>query len=97
MTKNTSSGRNNVTANEFPTFVLPRTFHSGFTTRLLQKDVKLFLDEAEGLGVPMWVASAVHQFLTFAVTQGGGHESSTALVKHLEAWAGVKVEKGTKT
>jgi len=88
---NASSGRNTATEDKFPTFVLERTFHGGFTLKLLHKDVKLCMEEAEALGVPMWVGNAVRQLLAQALTEGRGAESSTSLVKTVEGWAGVEV------
>ena len=56
---NAGSGRNTATADKFPRCVVPRRFDFGFTTALLYKDIKLCLDEAEALGVPMIVGNAV--------------------------------------
>ena len=58
---NAGSGRNTASQDKFPRAVVPRTFDFGFATGLMYKDVKLCLDEAAVLGVPMWVASAVRQ------------------------------------
>lgn len=88
---NASSGRNTATEDKFPTFVLERTFHGGFTLKLLHKDVKLCMEEAEALGVPMWVGNAVRQLLAQTLAEGRGTESSTSLVKTVEGWAGVEV------
>src|SRR3546814_12801069 len=48
------SGRNTAVTDKFPTAILTRSFDYGFRTELLYKDVKLAVDEAEALGVPMW-------------------------------------------
>jgi len=60
---NVSSGRSSATQDKFPRAVLPGTFDFGFATGLSHKDVRLCLDEAEALGVPMIVGSAVRQVL----------------------------------
>ena len=52
---------------KFPRAVLPGTFDFGFATGLSYKDVRLCVDEAEAIGVPMVVGGAVRQIL--AVTQ----------------------------
>ena len=88
---NVSSGRNSATQDKFPKSVLPRTFDFGFATGLSYKDVCLCLDEAESLGVPMIVGSAVRQLL--AVTQAlyGADSDFTSICKSVEQWAKVEV------
>jgi 3-hydroxyisobutyrate dehydrogenase len=56
---NTSSGRSGSTEAKFPRFVLPRTFDSGFTSALLEKDVRIAVGLAEALGVSTPVAASV--------------------------------------
>lgn len=90
---NASSGRNSATQDKFPNSVLTGTYDKSMAQRLLLKDVRLCTEEAEVLGVPMWMGAAIRQFLTFAVNQGTGDDPSIALVKYYEDWAGVKVSK----
>ncbi|MBI3434503.1 MAG: NAD(P)-dependent oxidoreductase [Proteobacteria bacterium] len=88
---NAGSGRNTASADKFPRCVLPRRFDFGFATDLLYKDVRLCLEEAEALGVPMLVGNAVRQLLAIArATQGAGSDITT-VVRPLEQWAGVEV------
>ena len=70
---NASSGMNTATRDKFPRAVLPRTFDFGFRTELLAKDVRLCVDQAERLGVPMWVGQAVRQWWSYAHARGRGH------------------------
>ena len=88
---NSSSGRNSATEDKFPRVVLPRTFDSGFKTDLMYKDLKLCLEEAENLNVPMWVGNAVRQLCAYAISQGGGPRDFSTIIQYIEAWAGVKV------
>ncbi len=90
---NASSGRNSATQDKFPRSVLPRTFDFGFTNELLHKDVKLCLDEAEALGVPMWVGNAVANMLSVAKVTQGKSADITTIVKCIEAWAKVEVKR----
>ena len=69
---NAGSGRNTATADKFPRCVLPRKFDFGFATELLYKDVRLCLEEAERLGVPMIVGNAVRQLVGIAKALKGG-------------------------
>ncbi len=89
---NSGSGRNTATQDKFPRSVLPRSFDYGFATGLMYKDVKLCLEEAEALGVQMWVGAAVRQLWQFANAELGPASDFTAIVKCIEAWAGVEVK-----
>jgi 3-hydroxyisobutyrate dehydrogenase-like beta-hydroxyacid dehydrogenase len=53
--------------------------------------VRLCLDEAEAMGVPMWVGSMVRQMFQFATNQQGADADFTTIVKCIEQWAGVEV------
>jgi len=90
---NVSSGRNTATMDKIPNHVLTRTFQQGFRVELLAKDIRLCLEQADALGVPMWVGHSVRQLWNFTEQQGGGQEDITEIVKHLEGWAGVTVKK----
>ena len=90
---NASTGRNSATEDKFPRSILPRTFDWGFKTDLIYKDLKLCLEQAETLGVPMWVGNAVHQLWAYAVSQGGGPRDFTTIIQYIESWAGVEVRK----
>ena len=58
---NASTGRNTATADKFPNRILTGTYDAGFKTRLLTKDVGLFLDAAKAAGAPVAVAETVAQ------------------------------------
>jgi 3-hydroxyisobutyrate dehydrogenase-like beta-hydroxyacid dehydrogenase len=89
---NSGSGRNTATQDKFPRSVLPRSFDYGFATGLMYKDVKLCLEEAEALGVQMWVGAAVRQLWQFANAELGPTSDFTAIVKCIEDWAGIEVK-----
>ena len=89
---NAGSGRNSASQDKFPKAILPRTFDFGFTTELMYKDVKLFLQEAEAMGIPMWVASAVGQLWFLTYSQIGPQKDFTTIVQCIEQWAGVEVK-----
>jgi 3-hydroxyisobutyrate dehydrogenase-like beta-hydroxyacid dehydrogenase len=88
---NVSSGRSSATQDKFPRAILPRTFDFGFATGLSHKDVRLCLDEAEALGVPMIVGSAVRQVLAITSALYGPDSDFTSMVKCTEQWAGAEV------
>lgn len=90
---NASSGRNSATEDKFPRSILPRTFDWGFKTDLIYKDLKLCLEQAEALGVPMWVGNAVRQLWAYVISQGGGASDYTTIIQYIEKWAGVEVKR----
>ena len=89
---NASSGRNSATQDKFPRAVLPRTFDFGFATGLSYKDVRLCVEEAEALGVPMVVGGAVREMLAIAKARFGAGSDFTFVAKLLEEWAGVEIK-----
>jgi 3-hydroxyisobutyrate dehydrogenase-like beta-hydroxyacid dehydrogenase len=89
---NVSSGRNSAIQDKFPRSILPRTFDYGFTTGLSYKDVRLCVDEAEALGIPMVVGGAVRQFLAMTNAAYGPDSDFTQMVQLVEQWAGVEVD-----
>jgi 3-hydroxyisobutyrate dehydrogenase-like beta-hydroxyacid dehydrogenase len=88
---NTSTGRNSATQDKFPRAVLPGSFDFGFTTGLSYKDISLCIDEAEALGVPMVVGSAVRQMLAVTKAMYGADSDFTSICRVVESWAGVEV------
>lgn len=88
---NAGTGRNSATADKFPRFVLPRTFNAGFAMGLFSKDIRLCLEEADALGVPMIVGTAVRQLMAITQASEGYEADITEIVKPVERWAGVEV------
>ena len=88
---NASSGRNSASQDKFPRAVLPRTFDFGFATGLSYKDVRLCVEEAEALGVPMVVGAAVREMLAITKARFGADSDFTFIAKVLEEWAGVEI------
>jgi len=93
---NAGTGRNSATIDKIPRFVIPRKFNLGFQIALLNKDVRLCLEEADVLGVPMIVGSAVRQLLTISQATEGQDSDMSEMVKTVERWAHVKVGDETK-
>jgi 3-hydroxyisobutyrate dehydrogenase-like beta-hydroxyacid dehydrogenase len=91
---NASSGRNSATQDKFPKAVLTRTFDFGFATGLSFKDVRLCVDEAEAMGIPMVVGSAVRQLLSVTNQLYGPDSDFTCMVRTVESWAHVEVGGG---
>jgi 3-hydroxyisobutyrate dehydrogenase-like beta-hydroxyacid dehydrogenase len=88
---NASSGRNSASEDKFPRAVLPGTFDFGFTTGLSYKDVRLCIDEAEAMGVPMVCGAVVRQMLAITNAKYGASSDFTSIAKVLEDWAGVEM------
>src|SRR6267142_478455 len=92
---NAGSGMNTASRDKFPRAVLPRTFDFGFTTGLMVKDVRLYLEEAKALGLSMEVAEAVGRLWEIVIRDMGPESDFTSAIKPIEKAAGVVVG-GTK-
>lgn len=88
---NAGSGRNSATVAKIPASVLPRTFDWGFPIGLMGKDVGLFLREAEALGVPSLVGTAVRQLIGITMSRFGHDADMTTIIRTVEEWAGTQV------
>jgi 3-hydroxyisobutyrate dehydrogenase-like beta-hydroxyacid dehydrogenase len=86
-----SSGGNVALRDKFPRAVLTGTFDFGFATALSYKDVKLCVDEAEAIGVPMVVGAAVREMMAITNTTFGPQSDFTSVAKLVEGWAGVEI------
>jgi 3-hydroxyisobutyrate dehydrogenase-like beta-hydroxyacid dehydrogenase len=89
---NVSSGRNSATQDKFPRAILTRTFDFGFATGLSYKDVRLCVDEAEAMGVPMVAGAIVRQMLAITSAKFGANSDFTSIAKVVEEWAGVEIK-----
>lgn len=65
----------------------------GFTIDLQQKDLRLVLESAEELGVPMMATSMVHQLYNKLQREGKGGLGNHALVQAMEEMAGICLQK----
>lgn len=89
---NSGSGRNSATQDKFPKAVIPRSFDFGFATGLSYKDVRLCLQEADELGVPMVAGAAVLQMLAVTKAKFGADSDFTSIARVVEEWAGVEIK-----
>jgi 3-hydroxyisobutyrate dehydrogenase-like beta-hydroxyacid dehydrogenase len=89
---NAGSGATHASRDKFPRSILPRTFDYGFATGLMVKDVRLYLDEAQTLGVSMEVAEAVARLWETVLNELGPDSDFTAAIKPIERVAGVVVK-----
>jgi 3-hydroxyisobutyrate dehydrogenase len=89
---NAGSGRNTATQDKFPKAILPRSFNYGFAAGLMFKDVKLCVEEAAALKVPMVVGAAVHKLWQQANTENGPASDITEIIRLMEKPAGVEVK-----
>jgi len=89
---NSGSGRNSATQDKFPRAVLTRTFDFGFATGLSYKDVRLCIQEADSLGVPMLAGSIVLQMLGVTQAKFGADSDFTSVARVIEEWAGVEIK-----
>ena len=71
--------------------VVERDWRPGFTIDLQQKDLRLVLESADELAVPLPATSLVFQMYRALQRRGLGHEGNHAIVKALEEMAGLEV------
>lgn len=71
--------------------MIERDWRPGFTIDLQQKDLRLVLEAADDLGVPLPATALVFQMYRALQERGLGSEGNHALVKALEAMAGMKL------
>lgn len=73
--------------------IVERDWRPGFTIDLQQKDLRLVLESADELAVPLPATSLVFQMYRALQRRGLGDEGNHALVKALEEMAGLEVGK----
>jgi 3-hydroxyisobutyrate dehydrogenase len=71
--------------------ILDRDWRPGFMIDLQQKDVRLVLQEADELGIPMLLSSLVFNLYRTLQAEGLGAEGNHALIKAIERLANVEV------
>ena len=74
--------------------VVDRDWRPGFTIDLQQKDLRLVLESADELAVPLPATSLVFQMYRALQRRGLGGEGNHALIKALEEMAGIEVGSG---
>ncbi len=74
--------------------ILERDWRPGFTIDLQQKDVRLALEAADELGVPLPATGLVFQLYRALQAAGLGSEGNHALIKALERLSGIEVRAG---
>lgn len=77
-------------ANRGPQMIV-RDFRPGFTIDLQQKDLRLVLESADEMGVPLLATSLVFQLYRTLQAQGLGGDGNHGLVKALEQMMGVEL------
>jgi 3-hydroxyisobutyrate dehydrogenase-like beta-hydroxyacid dehydrogenase len=88
---NVSSGRNTASADKFPKHVLTRGFDFGFSAGLALKDVRMCLEEAAALGVPMTVGREVCELLAKTEATFGPDSDCTGIARIVESRAGCEI------
>lgn len=73
--------------------MINRDWRPGFMIDLQQKDLRIVLDSADQLGVPLPTTSLIFNFYRTLQAQGLGEEGNHALIKALEHLSGITVEK----
>ncbi len=72
--------------------IIRRDWRPGFTVDLQQKDVRLVLDAADDMGVPLPGTALIHQLYRTLQARDLGREGNHSLVKALEHLAGFEIK-----
>lgn len=88
---NASSGRNAATQDKFPRAILPGTFDYGGPLGLMLKDLTLFNQQAEALGVQNTMAPTTLAAWEEAVRRSGPQADYSEVIRHMETDSGVEV------
>jgi len=73
-------------------FLMKRDFSTNFSLRLMDKDIKLILKDAAGLGAELPASRAVDDLFSDAMAAGYGEEDFLAIARIVEQRAGTKIE-----
>jgi 3-hydroxyisobutyrate dehydrogenase-like beta-hydroxyacid dehydrogenase len=71
-----------------------RDFAPGFMVDTAQKDLRLILESADEMTLPLLMTPVVNQLLRSAQQMGFGREGTQACIKAVEKLAGVELERG---
>lgn len=82
---NASSGRSTASEHKFPSFVLPRTFDSGFALGLMAKDLRLAVEIAETEQTSSQLLHVLSNIYNKAEQQFGFSADNTDVVRYLES------------
>nr|WP_271815906.1 NAD(P)-dependent oxidoreductase [Cupriavidus sp. P-10] len=86
---NTSTGRNHTTSDKIPAAVRSGDFAYGARLANSVKDESLLMDEAEALGVPLWLAPRMVETLKTAAEAGYLDKDSMLLIQFMGEQAGI--------
>lgn len=86
---NASTGRNHTTSDKIPAAVRSGQFAYGARLANSLKDEALFMDEAEALGVPLWLAPRMVDTLKTAAQAGYLDKDSMFLIQFMGEQAGI--------
>lgn len=93
---NSGTGRNSASLDKFPKAILPGTYDAGFATGLMVKDIRLCLEEAKALGLPMDVADAVARLWEYTFAEIGPDKDFTTIMRAVEQRTGVALHPQSK-
>ncbi|WP_052363839.1 NAD(P)-dependent oxidoreductase [Geomicrobium sp. JCM 19037] len=94
---NESTGQSHSTSYKYPTFILPRTFNSNFSLKLLLKDIKMAKSLANDVHMPMLLGSSLVEIYEAAHLMGGEDQDHTEIIKFLEQLAKQNLFEGEKS
>lgn len=85
---NASTGRSNSSEHKFPTFILPRTFDSGFYLGLMAKDLRFAKELADSMETPHELLNVISSMWDKAEAKLGFNADNTDVHRYLESLIG---------
>jgi 3-hydroxyisobutyrate dehydrogenase len=76
--------------------IIKRDFRPGFMVDLMQKDLRLVMETAESLEVPLPVTGQIYQMFRSLQSAGEGRSGTQALVKVIERLSGIEIRQQTE-
>ncbi len=89
---NNTAARSGLIAFKAP-YIFRRDFATHFSAKWMLKDIRLALELAEDLEVPVPITSVTGQIFQAAIAQGLGEEDFSSIIKVLEGMTGVEAKK----
>ena len=89
---NNSAAKSGLISYKAP-FILARDFQTNFALKWMAKDIGLALESGKSMNVPLPATALTEQMMRAAMAEGYGDDDFCSLIRVLEDWTGVTVQK----
>lgn len=85
-----SAAKSNFVSFKAP-YILKRDFSTNFSTKWMLKDIRLAMESAKSMDLPLPQTAIAEQMFQAAIARGWGEEDVCGVIRLLEEWAGVEI------